>query len=96
MTPVVLTPDTRSGGTVRAFAPRDDRTHWACRGRLVNTTRPITRHTGKTIQCGRRLDPSWRWCPKCGALLAWNGFAIYNGVTLAHLERTPAVKGDPR
>lgn len=85
-----LTADTRAAGTVRAFAPRDDRTHWTCRGRVANTTRPITRYTGKTVQCAGRLDPSWAWCPRCGGLIAWGGTAVYRGVELAHLERMPA------
>ncbi len=85
-----LTKDTRDGGTVRAFEPRDDRGHWTCRGRVVNTTRPVTRYTGKTLQCAARLDPDWTWCPKCGGLLAWGGSVMYGGATLAHLERTQA------
>lgn len=72
--------DTVGSGAVRAFEPRQDRDGtWHCRGH--------TRHNGAMRQCGARLERTFRFCGKCGGLIAWGGAAVFNGTVLRHLER---------
>lgn len=85
-----LTADIRPAGQVRAFEPRHDGTHWACRGRIASVHRGTDGKPRNTRQCNRRLDESWTWCPACGGLIAWGGTANYGGRPLRHLERTAA------
>lgn len=89
MTAPLHTNDTRERGTVRAFEPLWSRSRdaWLCRGRLVRAKRGSD---STTRQCQARLDPDQKWCGVCGALLAWDGSAMYGDIELKHLERTPA------